>query len=385
MGRSYCDNRQRPKLKFSHTLSFTLPPIPRSLAFLHAHTSTHTHFFALNNERQESIKSIASYPLSIHSYSLVIVRNHHRTMTPTSNESSPSHSPTASFTPPAAFSLPGGMSPALPPSGWGTFGQLKPGQWRCKICTLVNPREAVKCFCQKKADAPSVNAGDGAIGPGGFTVGGCATASASSLGDNADPPSQKLIPCKVPSGPLLAPSPIPGNDSFRAPESSSTELQPETGVLGHNNIDPSLLASLFSQPGSNRFHVQIGGTTTTNIHNDHSTTTTNNNGIGKDSKLLRSIHKEVVGVRNTQSEMHSEIIGTLAASAVKQPPQPWTPNTAGQDKGLVKKCAEATTEQSTPAARLLHFGTPTLRERTLNDISSSVSVSIIHLLLSFFE
>ena len=115
-----------------------------------------------------------------------------------SKQSTPAPSPpTASSAPSAAHST------STTPSGWGTLFQLKPGEWRCEVCSITNPKEAdTKCLSCKndkhgksnmKESGPLMNAGTGgAVGMEGFTVGG----TSSSSGADATTPSQHLTPSK---------------------------------------------------------------------------------------------------------------------------------------------------------------------------------------------
>ena len=58
-------------------------------------------------------------------------------------------------------------------SSWSDFGQLKPDQWRCAECRILNGKGALECMlCHFKPGSaaetsePSVNAEVGAIGSG---------------------------------------------------------------------------------------------------------------------------------------------------------------------------------------------------------------------------
>ena len=96
----------------------------------------------------------------------------------------------------------------LSASGWGNFGQLKPGAWRCGVCRSTNPKEACTTCLSCKNDKPgydngtgeltmtqsepSINAGAGAVGAGAFTVRGVSLSS----GLDACPPRQQRPPRK---------------------------------------------------------------------------------------------------------------------------------------------------------------------------------------------
>jgi len=51
------------------------------------------------------------------------------------------------ITPPQTPPEPEEPCRTLPESGWGDFFKLRPGEWRCKFCRIVNPTGATDCLC----------------------------------------------------------------------------------------------------------------------------------------------------------------------------------------------------------------------------------------------